>query len=123
MSVPNENTNPIGWLSGIYTVMSNVLAAMSGVYAPLTSVTLTNVASSASNVTLIAANANLRLLTVFNDSTAILYLKYGATASTTSYTVRIAAGGYFEMPQPIYTGVIDGIWASANGSARITAGV
>ena len=103
--------------------MSNVLTAIGNVYTPLTSVTLTNVASSASNVTLIAANANLKLLTVFNDSTAILYLKYGATASTTSYTVRIAAGGYFEMPQPIYTGVIDGIWASANGSARITAGV
>ena len=58
---------------------------------------------------------------VYNDSTEILYLKYGATASTTSYTVQIPAGGYWEMPFPIYTGAIDGIWANnASGVARIT---
>jgi hypothetical protein len=57
---------------------------------------------------------------VFNDSTAVLYLKYGATASTTSYTVQVQPGGYYEFPQPLYTGQVDGIWASANGSARLT---
>jgi hypothetical protein len=58
---------------------------------------------------------------VFNDSTAVLYLKFGATASETSYTVQIAAGGYYEFPQPLYAGEVDGIWASANGNARTTA--
>lgn len=83
--------------------------------------TLTNVASSATNVTLIASNAVRKGLLIFNDSTAVLYVKFGTTASATSYTVQIAAGGYWEMPADcVYTGRVDGIWASANGNARIT---
>jgi hypothetical protein len=58
---------------------------------------------------------------IFNDSTAILYVKFGTTASTTSYTVKMLAGQYFEFPGPaIYTGRVDGIWDSATGAARIT---
>ncbi len=82
--------------------------------------TLTSVGSSATNVNLLAATAQINGRVVFNDSTAVLYLKYGATASTTSYTVQIAAGGYFEFPVPLYAGQVDGIWASANGNARLT---
>lgn len=83
--------------------------------------TLANVASSATSVTLLASNANRKNAVFFNDSTAVLYLKFGATASTSSYTVQIAANGYYELPVgKIYTGIIDGIWASANGNARVT---
>jgi len=78
------------------------------------------VASSATNVTLKAANVNRKGLCISNDSTAVLYVKFGATASATSYTVKMAAGGYYEMAFPCYTGIVDGIWASANGSAYIT---
>ena len=80
------------------------------------------VASSATNVTLFAANEQDNGRTVFNDSTAVLYLKFGATASTSDYTVQIAAGGYYEFPgQPLYDGQVDALWASANGNARLTA--
>jgi len=82
--------------------------------------TVTQVASSASNVTLKASNGSRKGLLIFNDSTAILRVKFGATASSTSYTVQIAAGGYYEMPQPVYTGLVDGIWAAANGNAYVT---
>lgn len=83
---------------------------------------VTSIADSATNVTLLAANQNRKLVTIFNDSTAVLYVKFGATASTTSYTVQIGVGQYFEAPAPVYTGVIDGIWASdpGTGAARIT---
>lgn len=81
--------------------------------------TSTSVASSATNVTLLAANSARVGATIHNDSTAILYLKLGATASATSFTVKMDAGDYFETPFG-YTGIIDGIWASANGYARIT---
>lgn len=85
------------------------------------SAALTNVASSASNVTLLAANANRKGAVFFNDSTQILYLKFGATASATSFTVKLAAGAYYELPPAvIYTGIIDGIWASADGACRVT---
>lgn len=84
------------------------------------SATLANVSSSASSVTIFAANGAARGRAVYNDSTAVLYLKFGATASTTSYTVQLGSGDYFEFPHPLYGGVVDGIWASANGSARTT---
>lgn len=86
----------------------------------ITTATLANVASSATNVTIFSATGNIAGRTLFNDSTAVLYLKFGATASTTSYTTQVAAGALFEFPQPTYAGQVDGIWASANGSARTT---
>jgi hypothetical protein len=81
--------------------------------------TLANVASSASSVTLLASNANRLGATIHNDSTQILYVKFGTTASATSYTVKMVADAYYEVPFG-YTGRIDGIWASANGNARVT---
>lgn len=82
--------------------------------------TLSNVNGSASSVSLLASNSARRAATFFNDSTATLYLKFGATASTTSYTVQIPTLGYYEVPQPAYTGAIDGIWSAANGAVRIS---
>jgi hypothetical protein len=80
---------------------------------------VTSVSGSASSVSLLASN-NARVgATVYNDSAAILYIKLGATASATSFTVKVQPEEYFEVPFG-YTGAIDGIWASATGSARIT---
>lgn len=88
---------------------------------PAASATLSNVADTGASTTLLAANASRRMVLIFNDSTVSLMVKYGATASATSFTVLIPTQGYWEMPSPIYIGVIDGIWASdAAGSARIT---
>ena len=82
--------------------------------------TLTNVNDSASSVTLLSANSARKGATIHNDSTAILYVKFGTTASTTSYTVKMVADAYYEVPFD-YTGRIDGIWASdASGAARVT---
>lgn len=77
-----------------------------------------SVASSATSVTLFASNINARARSVYNDSTQVLTITYGATASTTLVKVKLAASDYWEAPQPLYTGLVSGIWASANGSAR-----
>ena len=83
--------------------------------------TLSNVDDSAASVSLLAANTTRSGVILVNDSGEILYLKYGATASLTSFTYKIAAGGTWEMPEPIYLGAIDGIWAANGaGAARIT---
>lgn len=82
--------------------------------------TVTRVASSATVVTIKAANSGRRMLSIFNESTAILYLKYGATATVTDYTVQIAASAYYELPIPTYRGVLTGLWAAANGAAQVT---
>lgn len=82
---------------------------------------ITSVASANTSTSLLAANTARSGAYFFNDSTAILYLAFAGSASTTAYTVQIAAQGFFEMPIiPVYTGAIFGIWASANGSVRIT---
>lgn len=79
--------------------------------------TLTNVASSASSVSILAASqASQRI--IYNDSTAVLYLAFGASAaSTTNYTVQVASQGTYPTT---FSGPIQGIWASANGAARVT---
>jgi len=82
--------------------------------------TVTSVADSAGNITCLASNANRLGATIFNDSTSDLYIKLGATASTTSFTVKVWQDGFFTVPFG-YTGIIDCIWsADTAGSARVT---
>lgn len=78
----------------------------------------TSVASSATTVTLLAANGLRRGATIWNNSTAVLYVNFGATASATACVVKMVADAYYEVPYG-YTGAISGIWASANGFARV----
>ena len=82
--------------------------------------TLSNVPASASSTSILASNSSRLGATVVNDSTATLYLKYGTTASTTSYSYQVPPGATWEMAFPPYTGAIDGIWSSATGNARVT---
>lgn len=84
------------------------------------SATLTNVAGSATSVALFAANAAAKGRAIANESSAVLYVKFGSTASATSYTVRMEPGDHYEFPAPLYCGVVHGIWASATGAARVT---
>lgn len=108
-------------------VLKAIKAAVTGTVAvsqaKSATATLSNVASSATSVTVLASNAARLGATVANDSTAILYVKFGSTASTTSFTVYMPGTGggtpaYYEVPAN-YTGIITGIWASATGSARV----
>lgn len=82
--------------------------------------TVTSVSDTASSTTLLASNTSRLGGSIYNDSTAILYVKLGATASTTSFTTKVYPEELYEIPGN-YTGIIDGIWASdASGAARIT---
>lgn len=83
--------------------------------------TCTNVSDSASSVTLIAANTARLGLVLFNDSSAVCYVKFGTTASTSSFTHKMDAGSFWALDTVVYNGRIDAIWASAPGGAmRIT---
>lgn len=79
----------------------------------------TQVASSTTAQTLLAANRQRQGATVYNASTAILYLLLGSgTPSSTNYTVQMAASSYYEAPFS-FQGAIQGVWASANGYAYV----
>jgi hypothetical protein len=82
--------------------------------------TLANVSASATSVAVFPASGGVGGRSVYNDSAVNLYLKYGDTASTTSYTVKIPGGGLYEFPRPAYDGLVHGIWDSATGAARTT---
>ncbi len=81
-----------------------------------------SVTQSSTSVTMQNANGSRLQWTCQNNPTqnSNLYLKFGATASTADWDVRMAPFAYYEMPQPIYTGRIDGIWDSTGvGYARV----
>ncbi|MEH2128899.1 hypothetical protein [Nostoc sp.] len=80
--------------------------------------TPTTVASSTDSDIILAANSNRKGATFWNDSTANLFLEFGATATTSAFTAKLSAGGYYEVPFN-YTGVISGIWSAANGNALV----
>ena len=83
------------------------------------STSVSSVSSSITSVTILTSNANRKGATFFNDSTSTLYLKFGSTASMTSFSVVLVARAFFEIPYK-YTGIVDGIWNSASGAVRVT---
>lgn len=78
-----------------------------------------NVPASASSTLLWPSVGTVSGRTVFNDSTATLYLNFGGAASTTAFVVEIAPGAYYEFPAPPFPGEVYGIWSAANGAARL----
>jgi hypothetical protein len=80
----------------------------------------TSVSGAASSTALLGVNGARVGASVHNDSTAILYLLLGTgTASSSNYTVQMAANSHYEVPFG-YCGPLTGIWASATGAARLT---
>ena len=87
------------------------------------SATVTSVNDLNTVQTLKAANASRVALYVYNDSDQALYIKLGSTATTSDFSVKVAAGGFYELPNNpvIYSGIVTGIWAAdSTGAAKIT---
>lgn len=76
------------------------------------------VAASIVSVTLKAANADRKELLVDNNGAQTLYVKYGSTASLTSYAARLFPGDDIVIDN--YTGIVTGIWDVADGFAMVT---
>lgn len=77
--------------------------------------------ASASSVTILASNASRLGAVITNASTATLYLKFGSSASATSWTFKLSPDAVLIVDSTLlYTGVIDGIWSAANGKAYVT---
>lgn len=95
----------------------NVVSGGSTPVLPSTSA-VTSVAASVTVVTILAANASrLTGSKVYNDSNSPMYIKYGAGASTTSFTEKVSANAPANID---YSGIVTAVWDSATGSARVT---
>lgn len=114
-------TNAIGKLAansgvdiGDVDVTSTVLPTAN------TNSAVTSVADTASSTTLLSSSGSRKGFRITNTSSAVLYVKYGTTASASDFTVRLPQWAYLE--ENFYSGRVDGIWASdpGDGAALIT---
>ncbi|HET8685109.1 MAG TPA: hypothetical protein VFM18_00430 [Methanosarcina sp.] len=82
---------------------------------------ITTVASSATSVQLLGTNTNRRNYVINNSATTPLYISFGTSASTTSYSISLQPGDSYESNLVVFTGQINGIWSgSPTGNANIT---
>lgn len=105
----------IEFWSGRTMALSNPAAPN---YPITTTAASTTVSSSITSVPVLAANAIRKGATIWNASTATLYLDLDATATAADYAVKLDPSGYYEVPFG-FTGAISGIWSAVNGSALV----
>jgi len=73
---------------------------------------VSSAAATLTSFTMLAADPLRKIATFFKEGTNTAYLKFGATASDTSYTVKLSNNGYYETPER-YTGQIDIVFSTA----------
>jgi hypothetical protein len=101
-------------LSSIDGKLTSPIAVTGGSVA---SATVTRVAVSTSVVTLLSARAARQQVVVFNEA-GTLFVKAGATASSTDYTWRLTANAELDISG--YTGIITAIKASGATNAQVS---
>ena len=122
---PFSTAIPVSDNGGSITVDGTVAATQSGTWSVATatysSSAVSSVTSAATNTVLLASNASRRQAVLYNDCDKAVYVKLGTTASSTSFSYRLQPNQTLELPTPVYTGAIDGIWdSSPTGSMRVT---
>lgn len=113
-------------VTGPVTNAQLIAAILSVVEPPMATVTNVAVAASAVAVDLAAAissGTNRRALRIYNNSDKSLYVREGAVATLTAWTVKLGPGDYWEMPGPPHNLRVSGIWEAApTGNAQVTEG-
>src|SRR5439155_24378372 len=85
-----------------------------------TSVVTTTIPAQSVNLRRLRPSGRRRTASIVNDSTGTLYVKCGAGATTTSYTVKMPIGSYFELPQPPWIGQVDALGTTTVGNYLVT---
>jgi hypothetical protein len=105
------------FVTGAVTIPNTVTTTM----AKASTGTVSTVARSASSTTVLAGNSARIGASIYNDTNTNLFLRLASgVASTSSFSVKVGAQSYYEVPAH-YSGIIVGIWASAGtGNAQVT---
>lgn len=114
VEVSNDVGNPVP-VSGTVTVSNPSGTATTTTTPGRASLTIAGTTS----VLLFTTNTNRRGLLVNNRTVTGVYLKYGTAALPNSYDVWIPSGGYWEMPQPIFTGIVHIAFATSSGAGTL----
>ncbi|MBD2365189.1 hypothetical protein H6G36_29230 [Anabaena minutissima FACHB-250] len=86
-----------------------------------TATTGTEVSNSLSDTSsvLAAANTNRKGLAIYNTLSQTVYIDVANTVSESNYWFKLEAGAFYEMPEPIYTGIIYAMLATGTGSVEV----
>ncbi len=58
-----------------------------------------------------------RAASIFNHSSASLYISPKPAVTVNNFYVKLTSGSYFELQNPVYTDEVWGVWDGANGWA------
>jgi len=86
---------------------------------PTTGSNVTSVAATTGNTTVLSPNPNRVGAIVFNEGSATAFLKFGANATQSNYTVQVATKAYYEIPFT-YQGRVDATFSTNTGNLRVT---
>lgn len=78
------------------------------------------VASSTGLTLILSASEGRTRASVFNHSSAGLYLSARPEVSVNFFDVKLSSGSYYELPSPVWRGAVYGVWDAANGWAMVT---
>ena len=82
---------------------------------------LTSTTVGTSNITLLSANSARKGFIIWNNGAAEIYVKFGATATTSAFGVRIESKAFFSAVYGmIYTGIVDAISSAAGNTVLVT---
>ncbi len=104
-----------GTLSSLVRITGGSVSTGGGSVSSGTPVSL---ASATSSATVVASNTSRTGLILNNTDDNVCYVKFGSSASASSFTVLLNPGDYWEMGTPVYTGIVTAIWA-ADGSGSL----
>jgi|CXWL01.1.fsa_nt_gi hypothetical protein len=95
------------------TSIANVDSKLTASTSTMTGINRSNVSQ-----TVLAANSNRKGFMFHNDTGAVCYIAFAATASTAAFTIRLTTNSFYESAQPCYTGIISVIWGT-NGTNQL----
>lgn len=83
---------------------------------------ITNLTQSPSSQVVLTSNVNRKGFILYNDASVKVFISFGATASSTSFTLQIPANSGYESAQTVvYKGTVSAAWNSGtSGFMRIT---
>lgn len=88
---------------------------------PVPKSVVTSVACPAVATAILAPNQARKAAAIFNGTDKTLYIKMGTGVSSSSYTLQMVSGAYFELQLPAYAGAIEAVATAAGlGSIFIT---
>jgi hypothetical protein len=122
---PVDFTNPLPVYGAVTASITSALPIgtnLIGKVAPYTGTTLNKTTfTSITPSTVLVGSYSLRsALTVYNEGSGLLYISAGVTCTTSSYSVRLGVGEYWECPAGQMGLAHSAVFSSAGSSAFVT---